>query len=76
MTLVKLDEVFVKFKEISNPGHPHDSCKCGGPGVGGSDRKKSKEEVSKKKIPYFDVRVGKLYSMSVPLPRFCVAGYD
>ena len=40
--LVKLDEVFVKLKEISNPGHPHDSCKCGCGGGGGSDRKKWK----------------------------------
>jgi hypothetical protein len=50
MKLVKLDEVFVKLKEISNPGYPHDSYKCGCRGSGGSDRKKSKEETSKKKI--------------------------
>jgi hypothetical protein len=58
MKLVKFDEVFVKFKEISNPGHPHDSCKCGCPGVGGSDRKKSKEEVSKKKILFLMTEFG------------------
>jgi hypothetical protein len=34
MKLVKVDEVFMKLKEISNPGHPHDSCKCGCGGRG------------------------------------------
>jgi hypothetical protein len=58
MKLVKLDEVFVKLQEISNPGHPHDSYKCGSRGSGGSDRKKSKEEDSKKKNPIFDGRAG------------------
>ena len=44
ISLVNFDEVFVKLKEISNPGNPPDSCKCGCRGSGGSDRKKSKEE--------------------------------
>ena len=73
MKLVKLDEVFVKLKEISNPGHPHDSCKCGGcRGSGGSDRKKSKEEVSKKKNPIFDGRAGQLATLgALNTESFC-----
>jgi hypothetical protein len=58
MKMVNLDEVFVNLKEISNPGHPHDSSKCGCRGSGGVDRKKSKEEASKKKNPIFDDRDG------------------
>jgi hypothetical protein len=64
MKSVNLDEVFVKLKEISNPGHPHDSCKCGCRESGGSDRKKSlRRRPQKKKIPIFDGRAGQLCSM-------------
>jgi hypothetical protein len=49
MKSVNLDEVFVKLKEISNPGHPHDSCKCGCRESGGSDRKKSLRRRPQKK---------------------------
>jgi hypothetical protein len=72
MKLVKLDEVFVKLKEISNPGYPHDSCKCGCRGSGGSDRKKSKEKASKKKNPSFDGRAGQLATLgALNAESFC-----
>jgi hypothetical protein len=50
MKLVKFDEVFVKLKEISNPGYPHDSSKCGCRGSGGGDRKNRRRRPQKKKI--------------------------
>jgi hypothetical protein len=53
MKLVNLDEVLVKLKEISNPGHPHDSLKCGCRGSGGSDPKKIEGGDLKKKNSYF-----------------------
>ena len=72
MKMVNLDEVFVNLKEISNPGHPHDSCKYGCRGSGGSDRKKSKEEASKKKNPIFDDRAGQLPTLgSLNAASFC-----
>jgi hypothetical protein len=55
---------FLKLKEISNPGYPHDSCKCGSRGSGGRDRKKSKEEA--KKYHFFDGRAGQKKEPSAP----------
>jgi hypothetical protein len=44
------DEVFVKLKEIENPGHPYDFVQVWVAGVGGgSDPKKSKAHES----PFF-----------------------
>ena len=44
MKLVKFDEVFVKLKEIENPGHPYDfvSVWVAGP-VGGGVTKKNRK---------------------------------
>ncbi len=55
MKLVNLDEVFVKLKEISNPGHPHEVWV---PGVGGGWPKKIEGGGLKKKNPIFDGRDG------------------
>jgi hypothetical protein len=76
MKLVKLDEVFVKLKEISNPGHPHDSYKCGCPeGRGGVTGKNRSGGGLKKKNPIFDGRDGQLWGMTTALPRFYAAAY-
>ena len=39
---MKFDEVFVKLKEIENPGHPYDFVSVWVPGRGWSDQKKPK----------------------------------
>ena len=58
MKLVNLDEVFVKLQEISNPGHPHDSCKCGCGGRGEWPKKIEGRRLKKKDILFLMVELG------------------
>ena len=50
---MKFDEVFVKLKEIENPGHPYDFVPVWVAGRGWSDQKKSKNG----KVSFFTTRV-------------------
>ncbi len=50
---MKFDEVFVKLKEIENPGHPYDFVPVWVTGRGWSDQKKSKNG----KASFFAARV-------------------